>query len=420
MSVKILKNAKVFDPNPVVNINKKTDLKIVDNNIATIGNNLIAEKNDKIIDCENCTIIPGIIDIYADLSALQSSNSLLIKEAKTAHKAGITTFFYAPDKINTIDSLSSIKSLQNLQKKQKTSSIKTIGALTSKLQGEQLGKMYSFKKQGAVALCNALYPIYNTKIKKLSLQYAKSVGLKVIVLPQDAYLSAGGCVNDGPISSKLGLPAIPIEAETCDIVVWLELVKKTKCPVHFVNITCAESVRLIRQAKENNLPVTASVAMPYLLLNENDNLNFNTDTHIIPPLRSYQDQLFLQQGVVDGTIDIISSGHTPCSKEQKLKAFAMTKPGISGFDSFVPLLFKLIDDKIINKTTAINAVCTNPARIFNLTSGITLKKPANLVIVKNQNTIIDNTEFNSFGKNTPFNGFMSNYQVYKTIFKNKE
>jgi dihydroorotase len=241
-----------------------------------------------------------------------------------------------------------------------------------------------------------------------------------MVLPQDPYLSKGGCVNDGPISSKLGLPAIPSEAETCDIVIWLELIKKTKCPVHFVDITCAESVELIKCAKENNLPVTASVAMPYLLLNENDNLNFNADTHIIPPLRSYEDQIALQQGISDGVIDIISSGHVPCNKEQKLKPFAITKPGISGFDSFVPLLFKLIDDNIITKKTAIDAVCTNPAKIFNLKSGIILNKKANMVIIKNQNTTIDNQKFNSFGKNTPFTGFISNYQTHKTIFKNKK
>jgi dihydroorotase len=387
-----LSNVYFFDP--ACNINKMVDIEFHKNSIVGI------KKNNNIKKKQKYLMLPALIDTYTDLSNLSSTSKILKKEADAAFSAGVESFFLTPS-----------YGFSSLPKTE--TNILPVGGLTLDLQGEKLAKMASYKRQKGIALSNANFPIYNNKTKKLALLYAKSVGLPVIIAPQDPYLSEGGCVNDGPVATKLGLPAIGFEAETCDVATWIELVRATKCPVHFVNISSKHTITLIKRAKDDNLPVTCSVALPYLFLTQNDNLHFNSKTRLNPPLRSSCDKKALQQALMDGTIDIITSGHKPAKKEQTLAPFADCPDGTSGFDSFLPLLLKLVDDGILSLDCVVKATNYNPLKFFNLT---TKRK---FVLVKKIDYMIKTDNFHSCGKNSPFDGFLCHHKVLK-IVDNKE
>ncbi|MCK4710325.1 MAG: dihydroorotase, partial [Gammaproteobacteria bacterium] len=295
--------------------------------------------------------------------------------------------------------------------------IYTIGALSKKLHGEHLSNMGTLKRAGCVALSNALHPFSNNLIQRRAMEYAAGQNILVVIQPYDHALYANGCAHEGALATRLGLPPIPEAAETAALAKDIELVAQTGARTHFGQLSCARSVDMIRQAKKDGLPVTADVSMHQLFLTDRDIDYFDTNKLTIPPLRSEQDKMALRQGLADGTIDCICSDHQPHDADAKLKPFPSAEPGISALDTLLPLLFKLVDEKVLSLQQAVDKVTHKPAGIFSLPTGqIAPGEFADIIIVDNQcHYQCDSEKFISAGKNTAFQGWDFSTKVTTTL-----
>ena len=229
-----------------------------------------------------------------------------------------------------------------------------------------------------------------------------------------------GCVHEGKISNKLGLPGIPSAAESVAVSEAILLSKLTGVKLHLCRISCLESIMLIQSARSAGIEVTADVAIHQLFFDENSIINFNSDFHVMPPFREKDDLLALQKAIQDGTITAVCSDHQPHNKDAKQAPFANTQYGIASIEILLPLIMELVDLDILDLNTAIKNVTSNPANILDIDSGVIRKgSVADLCILKKEKWLFNNSNILSSGKNNPFIGKSFNTKIYKTICNGK-
>ena len=292
-----------------------------------------------------------------------------------------------------------------------------IGALTTGLQGETLSDMHALHEAGCVAFCNAESPITNTMVMRRAMEYASSFDLLVILQANDPWLSDGGCMHEGEISTRLGLAGIPEAAETAIIARDLALIEQTGVRAHFARVSSARSVDLIVQARERGLSVSADVAIHHLHLTDYDVGKFNTFCRVMPPLRSERDKDRLREAIVSGHIQAICSDHQPHEKDAKLAAFSDAEPGISGLETLLPLGLKLVDEGILDLDTLIASLSSGPASLLNIEAGTlaTGSRADVCVFDPDVEWLLDNTKLLSKGHNTPFKHWPLKGRVTSTL-----
>ncbi len=411
-----IKNARIIDPQN--QLDQQTDCFIEHGKIAAIGQAPENFKADTTIDASNHLLIPGIIDLCARLREPGLEQKANIKsETKAAASAGITTLCMPPDTTPVIDEPAVIELIVRKAKQAKQTHVYTLGALTLGLQGEFLSEMASLKQAGCVGVSNARNPINNPLILRRAFEYASTHDITLFIEAQDNQLSKNACAHEGIIASRLGLNAIPYAAETVPIAQILELIHDTDIRVHFGRLSCARSIELIQQAKQNGLNVTADVAIHQLHLTEMDISSFNSQCHVIPPLRTQRDMEALRHGIAQGTINSICSDHQPHEPDAKLAPFPSTEPGISSIETLLPLTLKLVDNGDLTLSTAIASITCNPAKILGLNSGhLGIGQMANLCLIDmDKEWIFSANEMQSHGKNTPFSGWNFRGKVVRTI-----
>ena len=420
MSDILIKNARVIDPRN--KLDEVTDIYISKQRIASIGTAPDDFKPDETIDASNLWLIPGIVDLSARLREPGLEQKANIKtETRAAASAGITTLCVPPDTDPVIDEPAVVELIHHKAKQAKQSQVVTLGALTAGLKGEQLSEMATLKKAGCVGISNCKSNINNTSILHRAFQYASTHNITVFIEAHDPHLTAGGCAHDGPIASRLGLAPIPYAAETSPIAQILELIRGTDIRVHFGRLSCARSIELINEAKASGLKVTADVAAHQLHLTEMDISSFNSQCHVMPPLRSQRDMEALRRGVESGVINSICSDHQPHELDAKQAPFPATESGISGVETLLPLTLKLVDSGQLSLNTAIASITCNPADILDLDIGhLTIGSPANLCLINpTREWTFLSEEMLSHGKNTPFSGWSFKGKVTQTIIKGK-
>jgi len=284
-----------------------------------------------------------------------------------------------------------------------------IGALTDGLHGEQLSEMVTLAESGCIAFSNGDFPMHNTQVIRRVMEYSSGFGLKLIIAPQDRWLS-DGVAHEGSVSTRLGLRAIPAAAETVALAQLIELCYQTNAKVHFSRLSSQRGVQLVSQAKRDNIDITADTGIDHLFLTEMDTSDFNSDCHTSPPFRSQRDLDALREGIQSGVIDAICSNHAPHETDSKLTPFAESAPGISSLDSYLGLLLKLSSDTGISLSTVIARATSGPARCFGLRQGRLLSgHPADLCIVDVDAEHEFRTEtMLSDGKNSPYQGWLFN------------
>jgi len=400
-----IRNGRVIDP-----VSREDSIRdvfvdhgfIVDPRAA--GDNFSADHE---IDASDCIVCPGLVDLQARLREPgEEHKATMQSELSAAIAGGITSVCVPPDTNPVIDTPAMVHMVRQRGRRIQKARVYPVGALTVGLAGEQLTDMAALRDAGCTAVSNADHIIDNTLVMRRAMQYASTFDLTVFLTPLDHWLKGNGCVHEGEVSTRLGLPAVPEAAEVVALARDLALIETTGVRAHIAQVSCARSVEKIREAKARGLRVTAAVSSHHLHLSEQDIGEFDTRCHVMPPLRSLTDRDALRQGVISGVIDAVCSDHQPHGMDAKLAPFSESEPGICGLETLLSLALKLVAETTLSLTDAIARVTTHPAQILGIEVGRLLPgAPADICVLDPAASWqVDSAGFISGGSNTPFDG----------------
>jgi dihydroorotase len=348
----IIREATIIDAESPFH-NQTLDLLIVDGTIQKIGTSLSNTENFKEIKLDNLHISQGWFDSSVSFGEPGFEDRENIANGlNVAARSGFTAIALQPNSYPIIDNQSQI----NFVKSKATgfaTELFPIGALTNRSEGKDMAELFDMKNAGAVAFGDYKKNLDNANLLKIALQYVQDFNGLVIAFAQDATIKGNGIANEGVVSTKLGLKGIPNLAEELQVARNLFLLEYTRGKLHIPTISTAKSVELIKEAKAKGLKVTCSVAVHHVVLTDATLENFDTRFKVAPPLRAENDRQALLAGILDNTIDMITSDHNPIDIEHKKMEFDLAKDGTIGLESaFGALLTVLPLEKVIEKLTA--------------------------------------------------------------------
>lgn len=361
MSVIKIENVRVLDP---INNTDSIETVYIQNGKRVAASSEVAET----INGQGKWLMPTMVDLCARLREPgQQQHGTLKSEGKAARENGILHVFTPPDSKPIVQDNGAL--IHGLVEKAMLDGgiyLEVIGAQTQGLKGNQPANMAGLKKGGCSAVSNANAAFANDDVVLRTLEYAAGLDLTVVFYAEEPQIAKDGCVHEGFIASRQGLPTIPALAETVAIAKYLLMVEATKVRAHFGLLSCGASVELIRIAKDKGLPVTCDVAMHQLHLTEELIDGFNSLAHVRPPLRSASDKELLRQGVKSGVIDAICTHHEPLSSSAKMAPFAETQPGFTAFDTYVPFGLALVREGLFSPLEWVEKVTLAPAKVANM------------------------------------------------------
>ncbi len=398
-----IRGGRVIDP--ANNIDRVCDLfidnsRIVDSQLA--GSDFTA---DQTIDATGKVVCPGLIDLQARLREPgEEHKATMQSELSAAVAGGVTSVCVPPDTNPVIDTPAMVHMVRQRGRRIEKARVYPLGALTAGLAGERLTDMAALREAGCTALSNGDHSIDNTLVMRRAMQYASTFDLTVFLTAVDPWLKGNGCVHEGEVSTRLGLPVVPEAAEVVALARELALIETTGARAHITQLSCARSVEKIREAKARGLNVTAAVSAHHLHLSEQDIGEFDTRCHVMPPLRSIADRDALREGLASGVIDAICSDHQPHGLDAKLAPFSESASGIAGLETLLSLTLKLVDEKVISLPNALGRITSQPARILGIDVGqLTPNAPADICIFDpDKQWQVDAMRLQSQGRNTPF------------------
>jgi dihydroorotase len=415
-----IRNGRVIDP--AHKVDGVQDLWIADGRIAALGTAPDKFHADRTIDAGGWVICPGLIDLSARLREPGEEHKATISsETAAAASGGITTLVCPPDTDPVIDTPAVANLIQQRAQAAGKARVLTLGAMTQALEGNQLSEMGALKAAGCIGISNARRPVANTLVMRRAMEYAATHDLTVFLQAEDTSLSNHGCVHEGQVGSRLGLPGIPEAAETVAVARDLALVQQTGVRAHFCRLSTAQAVRMVARAQYDGLPVSADVSAHHLHLTEIDIGDFDSQCHVLPPLRTQRDRDGLRAGLAKGTLQAICSDHQPHEADAKLAPFAATAPGISALESLLPLSLRLVEDGVMSLADVIARLSYQPARLLGINSGTLSVGTAADVCLFNPDEAWEliPEQMQSRGRNTPFTGWQFKGRAVMTILDGK-
>lgn len=411
-----IKNGRLIDPKN--KIDALQDVFIVARKIAAIGIAPGSFVADKIIDASGLIVMPGMIDLAARLREPgYEYMATLESEMQAAVAGGVTSLACPPDTDPPLDEPGLVEMLKHRARSLNQCRVFPIGALTYGLKGAELTEMVELTDAGCKAFSQADAPLIDTRVLMRAMQYAATFGYSVWLRPQDSFLAKNGVAHDGEVATRLGLPAIPVVAETTALATILQLARATGVRLHICHISSAASVEMLRIAKREGLPVTCDVDINHLHLTEMDIGYFDANCHLVPPLRSLRDKDGLRAGLLDGTIDAVCSNHSPVDDDAKQLPFAEAEAGATGIELLLPLVLKWAEQAKVPLLDVLSRVTINPAKILGQKMGhLTVGAHADLCVFDPQASWkVAPGALKSQGKNTPFNGYEMQGRVRYTL-----
>ncbi len=413
-------NGRVIDP--ANRVDQVLDLHIEGRHILALGVQPRHFTPDTTIEARDLIVCPGLVDLSARLREPgHEHKATLSTETRAAASAGITTLCCPPDTNPVIDTPAMVTLVQERAQRLAHARVLPIGALTKNLDGEHLSEMAALQQAGCAALSNAERPLANTLVERRALEYAATFGIRVMLRSEDQHLRNNGCAHEGPVASRLGLPGIPVAAETVAVARDLALAEQTLCPIHFRGLSSARAAQSVALARQQRLPVTADVAIHQMHLTEMDVDGFNSNCHVNPPLRGFNDRQALREALADGIIGAICSDHQPHDADAKEAPFPSTAPGVSALETLLPLTLKLASEGVLGLSDAIARVTCGPADILGLDLGrLTPGCSADICVFDpERHWELNRERMWSAGQNTPFHGWEFTGRVTHTLFEGK-
>ncbi len=412
----LVKGGRVIDP--ASRHDAVVDVCIGDGRLLAIGEAPAGFQADLTLDAGGCVVCPGLIDLRARLREPGAEHKATVaSETRAAVAGGVTTVCVPPDTEPAVDTPAVAELINQRAAEAGFARVEVLGALTQKLGGELLAEMGALSEAGCAGVSNALRPVPNTEVMRRALEYAATFGLTTHVHAEDAWLAQSRFVHDGGVATRLGLPGIPAIAETIGLARELLLVEETGARVHFCHLSTAAGVEMVRDALRAGLPVSADVAATHLHLCDRDLLGFETQCHLLPPLRSSEDRDGLRAGVADGSLSVVCSDHQPHEPDAKLDPFAGTQAGAAGLESLLSLVLALVDDGVLGMSAALARVTSGPATVLGLARGrLAAGLDADLCIFEpDARWTLDPTSWRSRGRNTPLAGREMRARVRYTL-----
>jgi dihydroorotase len=370
------------------------------------------------IDAKGRIVCPGFVDLSARLREPGLEHKATIhSEVRAAARGGITTLCTPPDTDPMVDTPAVAELIHQRAAQAGNARVEVLGAMTKGLGGQQLAEMGILGEAGCIGVSNGTRAIVNTQVMRRALEYAATFGLTAFVHPEDPWLASEGVVHEGAVCARLGLPGIPESAETILVARDLLLVEETGARTHFGRLSTARAVNMVREAQQRGLPVSADVTAHHLHLTELETADFNSRCHVRPPLRTERDREGLRQGVRDRTLAAICSDHQPHELDARLGPFAETAPGISALETLLPLTLRLVDEGLMDLTSALTRLTVGPASVLGLDRGtLGLGAKADICVFDPRaRWTLSETELVSRGRNTPFEGWELRGLVTETL-----
>jgi dihydroorotase len=394
------------------------DLLAVDGKIAEIAVG-IEDDGCEIVDAKGKYVLPGLVDAHCHLRDPGFEYKEDIESGtRSAAKGGFTSIACMPNTNPIIDNEAIIKYILNKAKQDGYVNVYPIGAITKGQKGEELAEIGELKFAGAVAVSDDGKPVKSPSLMKKALQYASMFDITVISHCEDLDLAEEGVMNEGYVSTILGLKGIPAAAEETMVARELILAEYTGVPLHIAHVSTALSVELIRNAKKRGVNVTCETCPHYFSLTEEACLGYNTNAKVNPPLRTAKDVQAIIQGLADNTIDIIATDHAPHHADEKNVEFSLAANGLVGFETAVPLaVTHLVKPGILSMKQLVEKMSLNPARILSINKGsLDIGSSADITIIDiNEETTVEVSSFQSKAKNSPFDGMKLSGTVRTTI-----
>ncbi len=424
----IIRGGRVIDPGSDRDL--QADMLVRGGVVAAIGAGLSAE-GARSIDARGCIVAPGLVDLHTHLREPGfEQKGTIASETLAALRGGFTTVCAMPNTIPAPDSASIIEALTDRIRRDAKVRVFPIGCVTRGRAGKQLAELAELAATGCVALSDDGSPVANARIMRHALELAGALGLPLSEHSDDPELSAGGVMNEGRVSERLGLAGQPTAAEATAIARNLALCEQTGARLHIAHVTTARGLELVADAKRRGLPVTCEVTPSHLFLTEDSVFGqgpepaYDTNAKINPPLRTEADRRALVQGLNDGVIDAIATDHAPHAIEDKLCEFDNAAFGISCIETALATVLTLVERGELELHRALAALTTRPAAVFQLDrrvaglGSLTEGVSADVVVFDPAaRWTVDPARFASKGKNTPLAGTQLTGQVRAVVLR---
>ncbi|MDB5210805.1 MAG: dihydroorotase [Sediminibacterium sp.] len=396
----LVRQATIADPDSPFN-GQVADILINDNKITQIASHITGSA-DEVIEVAGLTVSPGWVDIFADFcDPGYEYRETLETGTDSAAAGGFTQVFVLPGTKPVVDSKTQVEYISQ-QSKTLPVTIHPLGAITKGTDGKDLAEMYDMRNSGAVAFSDGIHPVQSPGLFLKALQYVKAFDGVLVQLPLDKSIGSGGLINEGVISTRLGLPGIPALAEEVIIKRDIDLLRYTQSKLHITGISTQNSLALIAAAKKEGLHISCSVTPYHLFFCDEDMQTYDTNLKVNPPLRSKADMLALREAVVNGTVDCIASHHMPQDWDNKVCEFEYAKNGMTGLETSFAVVNHLLPE--LTGERLVQLFSLNARTIFHLpVHTIAEGSEAELTLfTKEQNTLLTKTELKTKSSNTPF------------------
>jgi dihydroorotase len=386
--------------------------------ILAVGPDVKAPKGADVINAQGHMVCPGLVDLRVVIGEPGAESRETFRSAgRAAAAGGVTTLVQMPNTDPVIDDVSLVDFV--LRRAQARTGVRILpaAALTKGLEGRTMTEIGLLAEAGAAFFSNADHAITDSRVMRRAMSYATAFKALVVHRPEDPSLAAGGAMNEGELSARMGLPGIPAAAETIMLARDLALAELTGARLLVDMISTATSVTAIAAAKANGVKAFASVNVHHLALNELDVAQYRTFAKLSPPLRREDDRLALIAGLEDGVIDVIVSGHDPRPAEDKRLPFDEAAPGAAALETLLPAALIPVHAGLISLMQVIKALTLNPANLLGVPQGrLSVGAPADIILVDLGTPFqLDADALLSKSRNSPFDGKLLQGKVLRTF-----
>ena len=401
MSTLLIKNGRIIDPSQ--QLDRMTNLLIEDGRIAAYD--VPVNGQDNVVNAQNRIVVPGLVDIHAELREPGCEEDETIETGTAAALAGgFTSLCCIPNTDPPIDSPAGVEFVRQKAARAGNCHVFVLACVSKSREGNELAEIGSLVESGAVAFTDAGRPIHNSELLRRALEYCLMFDKTILNHPEVLELSHDGIMHEGRTSMVLGLPGMPAEAEDVMTGRDLRLAEATGGRLHLMNISSSGSVELIRRAKARDVSITAEVCPQNFCLTDEALRSFHSNCKLNPPLRSQEHVDACIAGLKDGTLDVIASGHSPRASEKKMRELDVAPFGIASLETTLGIVItELIAPGHLDWQQALAKLTINPARVVGIDKG-TLRVGADAdvtIIDPNVTWTVDPRQFRSKSGNTP-------------------